>query len=121
MRENVVHKQDKTREAVVLDILSETMAMASLDNDSNRTFTVRMGFMNGYGYNTALSIAGEAGFVPTSIHIDKDNRSIKTEFSPIGEVALETYKSHESNFTDGDLYELLSELDHYEPPHMEEE
>lgn len=113
----MTNKPEKSREAVVLDIMSETMAYVSLGNDEDEKFTVVFDFGNDYEYNTALSIAGKAGFVPVSIHDDTGNWNLKVEFAPVGEIAQVIYKTHESNFTDGDLYELLSELDHYSHPY----
>lgn len=114
----VTNKPEKSRAAVVLDIMSETMAHVALGNDEDEKFTIVFEFGNDYEYNTALSIAGEAGFVPVSINDDTGNWNLKVEFAPAGEVAQKTYKTHEANFTDGDLYDLLNELDHYEHPYQ---
>jgi hypothetical protein len=114
----MTNKPEKSREAVVLDIMSETMAYVALGNDEEEKFTIVFEFDNDYEYNTALSIAGEAGFVPVSIHDDKNNWNVEIEFAPAGEIAQKMYKTHESNFTDGDLYELLNELDHYTHPYQ---
>ncbi len=115
----MTNKPEKSRVAVVLDIMSETMAHVKLGNAENEVFTVAFEFGNDYGYNTALSIAGEAGFVPVSISDDTSDWNIKIEFAPVGEVAQEVYKTHEANFTDSDIHELLNELDHYDPPYGE--
>jgi hypothetical protein len=117
----MTNKPKKSREAVVLDIMSETMAYVALNSDKERKFTIVFEFGNDYEYNTALSIAGDAGFVPVSINDDTDNWNLKIEFAPTGEVAKEMYKTHEANFSGEDLYELLDELDHYTHPFKKNE
>lgn len=101
-------EDDWSRERVVLEIMSQTLAAVKLGNDKDREFTVIFENATGYDYNIVLSIAGKAGFVPVSMH-DETKRKLMVEFAPSGIEATKTYLTHEANYTDKTLQDIMAE------------